>query len=168
MEILAENRFNLTKSLFMEGMAQVSRHSNKKLKKQIALLLLLLWAVMSALLLLIGSSPVQVLIYLVVFLILGFWFNVQMPKNHAKKAWDSLVYRCGENPERATRFYSDHLEIESGESVKSVLYSEISVILQTDRLVVLICQDKMGILVPKSGFILGSPDDIQALVQGVS
>ncbi len=166
MEILAENRFYLTKSLFLEGMARISRDSYGKTAKKCTLIFLLVWAVMSALLLAIGGTIIQALIYLVIILLFCLWLNVVPPRKHAKKSWKALVDRCGEDPERITRFYEDHLEIDAGGVIKSIPYSEILEAKQSKHLLVLICADKMGVILAKDGFTQGNTEEVLALLQG--
>lgn len=168
MEILAENRFQMTKQLFFEGLLRLSRDSYGKTAKKCTLFLLLIWVVMSALLLFIGGTMFQALVYLVVMLYFCLWLNVLAPRKNAKKSWEALVNRCGENPERITRFYEDRLEIASDGTLKIVPYSEIVAIKQTKQLCVLVCEDKVGIMVTKSGFVSGSAEEIMALIEGAT
>ena len=50
MEILAENRFYMTKPLFFEGMARISKDTYGKWAKKFTLVLLLVWAAAAMLL----------------------------------------------------------------------------------------------------------------------
>lgn len=165
MEILVENSFDMTKSLFLEGMALLSRDSFGKDAKKASLVFLLVWAITSILLMLIGGTIVQALIYLVIILLFCFWFNVMLPRQNAKKAWTALVNRCGTDMQRITRFYEDHLEIHTGGTVKAIPYTDILDIKQSKRLLVLACVNKMGVMVTRSGFTTGSAGDISALLR---
>lgn len=165
MEILAENRFCLTKSLFFEGMARISKDTYGPWANKFTLILLLVWAAAAGLLLCMGGLLVQGLIYLVPVCAICLWMNVLVPRSRAKKAWAALVNRCGENPERITRFYEDHLQIESSGSEKSFAYSDISEIKETTHLLVLIYGKKQGIILAKDGFFIGNSEKVLALVQ---
>lgn len=166
MEILAENRFQLTKPLFFEGMARISKDTYGKWAKKFTLILLLVWAASAALLLCIGGTLIQGMIYLVPMSAICLWMNFLIPRSRAKKAWAALVSRCGENPERITRFYADHLQIESSGAEKSFAYSDITEIKETTHLLVLIYGEKQGIILAKDGFSIGDSERVLALVQG--
>lgn len=168
MEILAENRFHLTKSLFFEGMARISKDTYGPWAKKFTLVLLLVWAAAAALLLCVGGSLVQGLIYLVPVSAICLWMNLLAPGRRAKKAWAALVNRGGENPERITRFYEDHLIIEASGAEKEFAYSDISEIKESKHLLVLMHGEKQGILLEKDGFSLGDCEKVLALIQGAS
>lgn len=166
MEILAENRFHMTKSLFFEGMTRISKDTYGQWAKKFTLVLLLVWAAAAMLLLCIGGTLAQGLIYLVPVSAICLWMNLLVPRRRAKKAWAALVNRGGEDPERVTRFYEDHLMIEASGAEKIFAYSDISEIKETKHLLVLICGEKQGILLTKDGFSLGDCEKVLALVQG--
>ncbi len=164
MDIQVENRFVMTKPLFLEGLGCLSRDSYGKTAKKCSLLLLVMWAVLSAVLMLIGGTWMQALAYLAAILFFILWLNVLAPRKHAKKSWEALVNRSVEEPERITRFYEDHLEIDVDGSLKTISYSDIVNIKQTKLLYVLVCRDKMGIMLTKDGFVKGSVEDVEALI----
>ena len=168
MEILAENSFSLTEVLFREGMYCLSRNSYGKTAAKWTLILLLIWAIISAVLLFLGGPVSQTLVYLAAILFFCYWLNVAAPRKQAKKAWDALLSRSGDNPQRATRFYPDHLEVDAGGTVKTVPYGEVLQIRETKNLVMLICADKMGVMVAKNGFTLGNYVEIIALIRSAS
>lgn len=168
MEMLAENSFSLTEELFREGMGCLSRNSYGKTATKWTLILLLIWAVISAVLLFLGGPVSQTLVYLAAILFLCYWLNVAAPRKHAKKAWDALLSRSGEDPRRITRFYPDHLEVDAGGTVKTVPYGDVLQIRETKNLIMLICADKTGIMVAKKGFTLGNYEEITALIRSAS
>lgn len=166
MEILAENRFHLTRALFFEGMARISRDTYGKWARKFTLVFLIVWAVMAILLLCIGGTIGQALIYLALVAVICLWLNLLAPRSQAKKAWKALVSRCGEDPERITRFYGEHLEIDAGGALKTIPYTDILEIKQTKGLLVLVCADKVGVMAAKDGFVSGSAENVLALLQG--
>ena len=168
MEILAENRFSLTEKLFLEGMGCLSRNSYGKTARKYTLILLLIWVILSALLLFLGGTVAQALVYLAAILFLCYWLNVAAPRKHAKKSWDALISRSGDDPQRITRFYPDHLEVDAGDTVKTISYGDILQVRETKNLIMLICADKMGVMVAKNGFTIGNYEEITALIRSVS
>lgn len=168
MEMLAENSFALTEGLFREAMGCLSRNSYGKTAGKWTLILLLIWVVISAVLIFLGGPVSQILVYLAAILFLCYWLIVAAPRKHAKKAWDALLSRSGEDPRRITRFYPDHLQVDAGGTVKTVPYGDVLQIRETKNLIMLICADKTGIMVAKKGFTLGNYEEITALIRSVS
>lgn len=164
MEILAENRFVLTESLFMEGLQCISRETYGKTAKKCSMALILMWVVLSAVLLLIGGTLFQCFVYLAAILFFCLWLNVLAPRKNAKKSWDALLNRCGEDSERVTCFYEDRLEIDAGGTLKTIPYGDIEKIRQTKQLFLLVCKDKVGVMVAKDGFVSGSAEVIANLI----
>lgn len=164
MDILAENRFTLSKQLFSEGLTCLSWDTYGKSAKKITLVLFAIWAVMSAVLMFIGGNLVHVLTYLAAIGAICLWINVLLPRKHIKKNWEALVNRCGDDLERSTRFFEDRLEIEAGDTLKIVPYCDIVTVKQTDKLYLLVCQNKVGVMVAKDGFVSGSAEEIMALI----
>ena len=168
MEMLAENSFALTEGLFREGMGCLSRNSYGKTAGKWTLILLLIWVVISAVLIFLGGPVSQILVYLAAILFLCYWLIVAAPRKHAKKAWDALLSRSGEDPRRITRFYPDHLQVDAGGTVKTVPYGDVLQIRETKNPIMLICADKTGIMVAKKGFTLGNYEEITALIRSAS
>lgn len=164
MEILAENRYQMTKQLFLEGLKRLSRDSYGKTARKATLVLLIMWVVLTVVLMCIGGTYLQALAYLAAILFFCLWLNVLAPRKHAKKSWEALINRCGDTPERITRFYEDRLEIDSGGTIKTIPYEEIVDIKQSRQLWLLVCRDKMGVMLTKDGFVSGSAEVVTALI----
>lgn len=168
MDILAENRFSLTEKLFLEGMGCLSRNSYGKTAGKYTLFLLLIWVIITAVLLFLGSTFAYPLVYLAAILFLCFWLNIAVPRKHAKKSWDALLSRSGDEPQRITRFYRDHLQVDAGGTVKNISYDNVVRIQETSNLIMVLCADKTGVMLAKNGFTVGNKEEITALIQGVS
>lgn len=165
MKPIAENRFSITKKLFYEGMLCISKDSYGKTARKYSLIFLAIWVAMSAFLLYTGGTLGQVAIYLFMLSVILVWLNILAPRNHAKKGWEALVRRYGSAMERRVRFYKDHLEVDGDCAEKAVTYQEILEIKQSKHLYVLICVDKVGVMVAKDGFAYGDFDEIQSLIR---
>ena len=165
MELLAENRFTITKSLFYEGMLRVSKESLGPFTKKVLLVLAILWTVMAAVTLFHSGSPVYALMELIIVVLIGVWLCVYIPRNKARRAWAALESRCGTDLERVTRFYPSYLEIDSAGEETTVFYEDIRQILLSKNLLVLTCVDKMGVLIARDGFITGNAATAQALIE---
>ena len=92
MELLAENRFTITKSLFYEGMLRVSRESIGPFAKKVLLVLAVLWAVLAAVTLMGSGSPVYALVELIIVVLIGIWLCVYIPRNKARR-WSRTAQR---------------------------------------------------------------------------
>ena len=165
MELLAENRFTITKSLFYEGMLRVSRESLGPFVKKVLLILAILWAVMAAVTLFQSGSLIYALVELIVVVLIGVWLCVYVPRNKARRAWSALESRCGTDLERVTRFYPGYLEIDSGGEETTVFYEDVRQILLSKNLLVLTCANNMGVLIAQDGFITGNTAVAQGLIE---
>ena len=165
MKPIAENRFSITKELFLEGMLSISKDSYGKTARKFSLLFLGIWALMAFFLLYTGGTIGQILIYLGIVGAIIIWLNFFAPRKQAKTAWEGLVKRYGSAMERRVRFFKDHLEVDGDCSPKSVTYQEILEIKQSKNLYVLITVDKVGVMVAKEGFSFGDVDEVLALIK---
>ena len=165
MELLAENRFTITKSLFYEGMLRVSRESLAPFAKKVLLVLAILWSVVAAVTLFHSGSPIYALVELIVVVLIGVWLCVFVPRNKARRAWAALESRCGADLERVTRFYSSYLEIDSGGEETTVFYGDVRQILLSKRLLILTCADKVGVLIARDGFTAGDMASTRAVIE---
>lgn len=163
MEVLAENRFTITKSLFFEGMLRVSKENYGKSARKAVAVLGLLWLVLAAAALWQRQGLVFVGVELLVVCLAGLWITVLLPRSKAKRAFEMLENRSGDL-ERVTRFYQDGLEVETSGTKKAVPYSEIVQVLHTKRLLILLSADRVGVLVKHDAFLSGSETIVRELI----
>lgn len=165
MEPLVENRFTITKSLFYEGMLRVSAESYGKLAKKGVALLGAAWLILAAVTLWQRQSIGYVVIELIVLCLASLWICIFVPRNKAKRAFRQLENKYGGNLERVTRFYQERLEAEASEARIVVYYSEISQILRSKRLLLLVTEDKTGILLKLDSFTRGGEAAVRELIK---
>ena len=166
MEILAENRFAMTKSLFIEGRLALSKESYGKAANKIAAALLVLLFALVAGSMLLGLSAASVGMEVVILGVMAFWLLYGLPRNNAKEAYKALTKKCGGEPERVTRFFADRLEIE-GPGVHTILsYTQIEQVLRTRRLLILVSDEKAGVLLKLDGFTAGGEAEVRGLISG--
>lgn len=164
MEILAENRFVMTKALFVEGRLRLSKESYGKSANKLGAAALILLAVAAPVSLLLGLSSASVGMEVLVLGFAAFWLLYGFPRSSAKDAYKALVKKCGDEPERVTRFFADRLEIE-GPGVHAVLsYSQIERVLRTRRLLILVSDEKAGVLLKSDAFTAGSENVVLQLL----
>ena len=165
MELLAENRFTITKELFYEGMLRVIKESYGPFTKRIMLVLAAAWAVLAAVTLMGSGSLSYAVAEFVVVVFIGIWLSVFVPRNKARRAWSALENRSGTDLERVTRFYPNYLEADNGVEEITVFYEDIRQILQSEHLLVLLSVEKVGVLVARDGFVSGDTAAVQALIE---
>lgn len=165
MKLQAENRFTVTKELFMEGMLRVSRDSYGKYAAKCMLVFAAIWVALLIFTLSTGGSLGHVLFSLGVVVLIGIWICIWTPRNHAKKAWKAQQAKYGDSMKRITQFYDDHLEIRGDCQEKTLSYNDIKEIKESKNLVLLICYDKMGILLSQTGFTQGDIGTVRDLVE---
>ena len=166
MERQAENQFTITKSLFMEGMLRISRDSYGKAAAKAMLLVLGLWGAFFLYTLAVAGDAAHALLFLVIIGMAGLWLCVGIPRSNANRAWKALEGKYGSNLHRTTSFYPDHLEIQGEGLEKHISYDQIVQILLSRRLLILVCQDKVGILLALDGFTDGNAQQVKALIEG--
>lgn len=165
MNCRAENHVTITKDLFFEGMLRISRDSYGKFARKCMIFFGAIWAALLLFTLRYGGSPVTVVSCLVVVVVICLWISVLIPRNHAKKAWMGQQRLYGDSMERITRFYDDRLEISGDCAEKTVTYDDIKEIKESKNLILLICYDKMGILLSQDGFTKGDAATVRELIR---
>ena len=165
MEIQAENRFVLTSALFIEGRLALSRQNFGKASKKIAIALLSLLLVLIVGSVLLQMSLFAVAMELLILALMSFWLFDRFPRSSAKRAYKALVKQWGDEPERITRFYEHELEIEGPGVHVFLAYSQIEQIKRTRHLLVLITDEKGGVLLKPDGFTIGSEAKVRELIR---
>lgn len=165
MEYFAENRFRVTKALFLEGMNSVLRDGNRKIAVRAAVLMGLLWLALLAFTLLSKGDVALTLGYIVILVLVWLWLFVYMPRGNARRAWKAWCMQYGMNMERVTRFYPEHLEITGSGTKKTVSYWEVLKIIQSRHLLILVCQGQVGIMLALDGFTGASVQEVLERIQ---
>lgn len=165
MNLLAENRFTMTKSLFYEGMLRVSREGYAKSVKKAVIFLGALWLVLAALTLLQQQNMIYVAVEFIVLGIAALWLYAGVPRYHTGKAFKAFENKYGDDMERVVRFYEDRLEVEAAGYQMTVLYSEVRQVLRSEHLLLLIAGDKTGILVKHDGFTRGGEAVVREAIE---
>ena len=165
MEKLAENQFTITKSLFMEGMLRISRDGYGRSARKAMLFVLALWGVFFLYTIAAAGDMVQAFGFLAIVSAAGLWLCVGIPRANARRAWRALEGKYGCDLRRTTSFYPEHLEIR-GEGVDTdIRYEDIREIKRSRRLLILLCEDKTGVLVALDGFTTGNANEVNALLR---
>lgn len=165
MELLAENRFTITKPLCCEGMLRISAESYGKFAKKVVMLLAAAWLILAAVTLWQGQSLGYLVVELIVLCMVSLWICVFVPRNKAGRAFKVLKSRYGDDLNRTTRFYTDRLVVETMENQTTIHYSEITRVLHSPRLLILVTDDNSGILLKLDGFTYGSEITVQNLLK---
>lgn len=168
MDFLAENRTTINKKLFLEGMLRISRDGYGKSARKAVLILLGMWSIFLIWTLATGGSFLQSLGSLGVVALLGLWVCVYLPRYNAGRYWKAQEAKYGSVMERITYFYPEALTI-TGECVEQIIpYTQITQIKQSRNLLVLICENKTGILLSRKGFSGRNEEEIKALIHGAN
>jgi len=161
MEYFARNRFTVTRELFLEGMKTLSRYAYRRLPGIAAVLMGVLWLGLLILTWAAGGELLFTLGYLVLLIALWLWSFVGIPRRNARLAWKAQCGKYGTDMERITVFYSEHLVITGSGVEKTVLYSDILQIRQSRNLLILVCRDKVGVLLALNGFTGASWQEVR-------
>lgn len=168
MEKIAENQFTITKPLFTEGMLRISKDGYGKSARKAMMLVLGLWTAFFIYTLAVKGDLVICLGFLILLCVAGLWLCVGMPRSNAKRLWKSLECKYGCNLQRTTSFYPDYFEILGDGVERQISYEEVLQIKQSRRLLILVCEDKTGVLLALDGFRQGNVNDVKALCSGAN
>lgn len=164
-EILAENRFPMTKALYFEGMRLVWKESSGRSVRRLLLIPALVWLAFTAYTLSQGGGMALPAVELLVLGLVVFWAVYWLPRSKARRAWQALVERGAAEADRVTRFYADHLEVETSGRLTEIAYADLEQTLTSKNLLILIASDKTGILLERSSFKRGTEDEVLTLIQ---
>lgn len=164
-EILAENRFPMTKALFFEGMRRVWKESSGRSVRRLLLIPALVWLAFTAYTLSQGGGMALPAVELVVLALVVLWTVYWLPRGKARRAWRALEDRGAADAERVTRFYADHLEVETDGRLTGIAYADLEQTLTSKNLLILIAGDKTGILLERSSFTRGTEDEVLQLIE---
>ena len=156
---LAENRFMLTKAVFTEGMRRVWADNSGKTIHRLLAVPGLLWLVFTGFTLHRGGGMAMPLMELFVLLLLVLWAELWLPRGRAQRAWRGM-----QETERVTRFFADHLEVCAADRRITLAYTEISRILYSKNLLILVAADKTGILLRRDSFTAGTEEEAVRLI----
>ena len=87
-----------------------------------------------------------------------------IPRSNAKRAFRKLLAQSDGDLHRRTHFYEDHLVI--GEDT-AIDYSQVTQILTSRHLLILICEDRRGILLLMEGFTVGNAMLVRSQIEEV-
>lgn len=159
-DLLAENQFTITKKLFYEGMSLISRDSYGKFVKKVTLVLLGIWLVMFVVTLIANGNLLIALGELALVGFLCVWISVYMPRSRSKRTLKGMQGDLT----RTVRFYTDHFEVESENRQEEISYDQVQNILQGRNLLVLVCQNNVGVMLALDGFTVGDAEKVRSIV----
>ena len=162
-ELLAENQFTITKKLFYEGMALISRDSYGKFVKKVTIALLGVWLVLFIITLAAKANLLITLGELALVAFLCVWISVYLPRSRSKRTFKELQLQG--DLTRTTRFYTDHIEMKSENRREEIAYDQVKDILQGQNLVVLICKNRIGVMLALDGFTVGNAETVRNIIQ---
>lgn len=162
MGLLAENQFTITKKLLYEGRLLISRDGYGKFAKKITLVLIGIWLLLFAVTLITKSNPMLALGELLIVTFLCLWINVFLPKSRVKSAFKGLQQQG--DLTRTVRFYASYMEAESENRREKINYDQVEDILQGRNLLVLICNDGVGVMLALDGFTVGDAKKVLSII----
>ena len=162
MGLLAENRFTITKKLLYEGSRLLSRDGYGKFAKKVTLVLIGIWLVLFVIALITKSDPMIALGELVLVAFLCVWINLLLPRSRAKSTFKGLQQQ-GELT-RTVRFYANYMEAESENRREKITYDQVENILQGKNLLILICNNGVGVMLALDGFTVGDAKKVRSII----
>ena len=164
-EPIAVNRYTMTKALFYEGMLRTWKERTGKTTKTLLFVLAGLWIVLAVLTLILRESPAFLVVEFFVLGLIALWVEVLLPRQKAGKAFKRFQARYFDNLERTTECFEDDVVIHAGDNEIEVDYGEITEILQTEHLLILVSSDKTGVMLTHNGFDVGDEKTLLAHIR---
>lgn len=164
-EPAAVNRFILTKELFYEGAKRTSKETYSRFALRMVLIMMGAWAIVAGVVWVMRPSVVFLLTETSVLILASLWVAVYTPWRKRKKAYRAFVELYGEDVERTTVFYEDRLIVNPEGRDIAVPYSEVSEVLNSERLLICVTSANKGILVKRDGFVKGNEESVLSLIE---
>ncbi len=165
---IAENKYSLTKELFDEGMKRVSGENYAPFTRKVIMGITALWLIMAALTVILRQNPLFVVFEAFALLLISLWITVYIPWNKRKKAYNRLLDQYGTEMERTTRFFEKEFSVNAGGRELLFSYEEIEKKLMSEHLLILLMNDRSGILIERNSFTLGSEKVIEEKLQNLN
>ncbi len=158
MEKIAQNEILITKKLFYEGMQAASGIEYRKTAQKAIIAFAVLWFVMLIFSIWQNLSFIVLIGELILILLVALWLWVLFPNSKIKRAYKLMEDKSGGGMNRIIRFYNDCLTVESDTNSTEIPYSNICKTIRTKQLLVLVCEDKTGVMLALDGFTIGSAE----------
>lgn len=152
-ESVAQCTFVLTKSTFLEGMRCTQKDALGKTMRWVFLVLVVLWLAISVLSIAANGGVGLALSELVVLIALIVYVAIWLPYSRAARAWKNMEASGQADSERTIRFFTDHLQLELPGQQKEIAYAEVIKSLESRNLLILICDNRAGIMIRKENLI---------------
>ncbi len=166
-EPIAVNRYVLTKLLFFEGMKSVQEKLDAGFTKKVLLVLGGLWVAMVIVTVALGQGLSIMTFETLLTAAVMAWVALYLPWDKRRRAYKKLIEQNGEDAERTTEFFEDHLTVHTAEREVAVQYEAVRSVLTTEHLIVILTEDNTGILIDKQGFIKGTEEDLLPLLSHI-
>ena len=165
MKPIAENRIEITRKLFDEGMQTVENKEYKKLTLKVALVVLVITAAAAVYLLHTGGSLIYLAGECIFFAAMLIWVAFVLPRNKRKRSYEAMRRKSDGVLTRTVRFYADHMIICSGAGKEvTIPYKDVNGWHETKHLCILTCKEKTGVLLNKDGFVTGNAKAVKAII----
>lgn len=161
---IAINCYTLAKDLFYEGMREISRESYGKTARRAVLFLTIAWLALAVVTLLLRQNPVYIAFEFLILFIIALWLTVFFPRYKAKRAWNQMESKYGIEMERTITVFEDRLEISAAGTLTIVQLKDVSRQVETERLFVLITEERVGVIFVKDAFETGDCSTIKGQI----
>ena len=124
-EILAENRYTLTKGLFLQGMLKTQYGNNRKVYMGTLTIISAAWLFLLYIAVSKGQGYPEFIMESIAAALACLYILYLQPKNAAKKNYEKLCERYDQQMERTIRLYEDHLQVKTMKDELDIAYEEI-------------------------------------------
>ena len=160
METIAENSFTVNKEIYKEGIYRLIESDIGSFRKKMLIILGVLWVALAAYILYIGRGYFYLPFGLLVVGLVALWLMVLTPNSKVKRGWRAMQDRTDGEILRTVKFYEDCLTVDNGAAVKTINYENIHRRLESKHLLILVDDEKTGVMVALDGFTKGNKETV--------
>lgn len=163
MDIIAENKTTVTKSLFFEAMAAADNFRASALRG--LGVLLLAWGALLGVTVFAGMNMRITMMELAMIGAAGIWLVVILPISQYTRAYNAMEKKCGGKLEHTIFFFEAHCEVHSAAGMTAIGYDEIEQVTQSKHALVLTAEDKPNVMAALDGFTFGDAQTVKEMIQ---
>lgn len=113
------------------------------------------------------ASILEAVFFLLIGIFVFVWVCALFPRVMAKRSYKQmLALNSGKPIRKTTCFYADEVEVLSSNGARARLqYANVKRVYGTERLIIAEFEGNVAVLLDKTGFVKGSPEQAQALLE---
>lgn len=159
MEPFAENRIEIDRTLYFEGVNAVTGRANRKRALCFLAIVAALLLAVSAVLIWQGGNLWFAIAQAALLALMSVWMLVLAPRSRARRGFAAMAKQNAGDLHRTIRFFEERICVQAASGETQISYAQVTELLTTRNLHVLRCGGS-ALLLARGGFVSG---DIEAV-----